>query len=132
MKTKQDKRPYETGLSYQRTKKLLQKYNHSKPMQQWRKEQYMDYVDIISTNIGMTRGQRREVKKYIRDCNFKKFHSRVPYECIVLALCYYTMWEDNPVREDISLESELSVTHGLTERIYSSIVRNVLNYDYGV
>jgi hypothetical protein len=132
MKSVPNKRPYEPGLTYKRTKKLLQKYKHSKPMQQWRKEQYMDYVDIISTNIGMSRSQRREVKKYIRDCNFKKFYTRVPYECIVLALCYYTMWEDNPTREDISLESELSVSHGLTERVYNGIARNVVNYDYGV
>lgn len=119
----------ETKRKHNRIHYLQNKYEKMQDMQGWRRNQYKRFVDVVSSNYMMTRGQRVRAKYIIDHKSLKSLchpsqYYRFDWRAVVTAICFYVMKQDNPSRP-LSYSRNFPRQLGLNKSVYDVIKRKL-------
>ncbi|MBZ2166338.1 TFIIB-type zinc ribbon-containing protein [Methanobacterium spitsbergense] len=94
------------------------------PMQDWRKKQYILTLGTISSQLLMTRDQKKRVKHIINKHSLVQIHSRVDQKTTIAGICRYILMKDGRGKE-LRFNQSVFKFVGLNESNYNVIKRNL-------
>lgn len=95
--------------------------NHT-DMSEWRRNQHLLTVDMISTHFMMNRKQKAIIFELLKEHSIRDFHKRLNSEAVITGICLYVMRHDGRL---IPYRDKFVRTTGLNELGYRVIKRNM-------
>lgn len=91
---------------------------------EWRKASYILEIDIISSQLMMTRQQKQIVREILETHKLREFHRRLNSKAIIAGICRYVLVKHNRVKE-LRYNREPFVSVGLDKQGYKVIERRL-------
>lgn len=122
-------KPY-TGTKLTKTehkffKKIHRKEHNFSSSSERNHDYYNDTIDIVKTDLCLTKTEVYEVKQIINNVNLKKLHSRVKADTIIVGVCRYVAKSHKKIDTLLRFKNSLYRDYNLTRKEYNIIEKNI-------
>lgn len=118
-----------TGSGYTKTEKQVLKRHkhHFKTQKDRRIMRYSSLIKLFTSQLQMIHTDRLEVYYLLRAVHtLKYFHSKLPYETILLGICRYVLKQRGGYPYRLRFKNPLYIEYGLDKKGYNTIEKNIM------